>query len=108
MYLKLKKKNIDILEYTRFVDRFKSFKFYLEKIDFGIWLPRKKLANTYFFCQKVDICFTDKDDRILYLYESVKSEKMIFKIKSHNIYFLPLGTCSNLKVGDKLNKKENN
>ena len=102
MYLKVNNKKIDIKEYTEFKDRFKSFKFYLKIIDFGIKLPKKKLANTTFFCQRIDICFTDKEDKILYLYENVKSEKRIFKIKANNIYYLPLNTVKYLKVGDNL------
>ena len=102
MYLLVNKKKINIKEYTKFKERFKSFKFYLEKIDFGIKLPKKIMANTTFFCQRVDICFTNKDDKILYLYENVKSEKRIFKIKSYSIYYLPLNTVKYLKVGDKL------
>lgn len=102
MYLLVNNKRIRIKEYTKFKDRFKSFKFYLEQIDFGIKLPKKKRATTTFFCQRVDICFTDKDEKILYLYEDVRSEKRIFKLKSKNIYYLPLNTVKYLKVGEKL------
>jgi len=106
MYLNLKKNKIEIIEYTKFIDRFKSLKFVLPKIDYGIKLPKKKCANTYFFCQRVDVCFTDKDDKILYLYEKVKSEKKIRKIKAKNVYFLPLGTCEKLKIGEKIELKQ--
>ena len=102
MYLLVNKKKINIKEYTKFKERFKSFKFYLEKIDFGIKLPKKIMANTTFFCQRVDICFTNKDDKILYLYENVKSEKRILKFKAYNIYYLPLNSVKHLKVGEKL------
>ena len=61
MYLRVKNKKIEIKEYKKFSDRFKSLKFYLKNLDFGIKLPNKKLANTTFFCQRVDICFTDND-----------------------------------------------
>lgn len=100
MYLKAKNKKIKLYEYTKFKDRIKTFRFFLKEIDFGIKMPNKKLASTYFFCHRVDICFTDKDDKILYLYPNVKTEKRIFKFKSKNIYYLPEGTCEKLKVGD--------
>ena len=106
MYLRVKNKKIEIKEYKKFSDRFKSLKFYLKNLDFGIKLPNKKLANTTFFCQRVDICFTDRDDKILYLYENVKTEKRFFKFKAYNVYYLPLNTCSELKIGDKLNVKD--
>ncbi len=106
MYLKIKNKKIEIKECIKFSDRFKSLKFVLEKIDYGLKFPNKKKASTYFFCQRIDICFTDKDDKILYLYENIKSEKRIIKLKAKNIYYLPLDTCKNLKVGTKLNLKK--
>lgn len=102
MHIKIKNKKINIIEYTKLIDRFKSLKFVLDKIDYGIKIPNKKKATTYFFCQPVDICFTDKEDKILYTYEKVKSEKRIIKLKANNIYYLPLGTCKELQVGDKL------
>lgn len=103
MYLKLKGIKINIYECNDFKSRFKSFKFYLEKIDHGLYFPRKKIANTYFFCQKVDICFLDKDGKILYLYKNVKSEKFIIKFKSRNVLYLPVGYSDNLKIGDMIN-----
>ena len=102
MYLKLKNKKIKVFEYTKFKDRFKSFKFYLKEIDFGIKFPNKKVANTYLFCQRVDVCFTDIDDKILYLYSNLKSEKFIIKFKAKNVYFFPKGTNKYLNIGDKI------
>ena len=106
MYLNIKNKKTEIKKYDTFKDRFKSFRFYLEPIDFGIWFPNKKLASTYFFCQRVDICFTDENLKVLAIYNNIKSEKRKFKFKSKNIFYLPVGTCSELKVGDTLNIKE--
>lgn len=106
MYLNINKQKIEIIEYTKFIDRFKSLKFVLDKIDYGIKLPNKKRATTTFFCQRVDICFTDKDDKIIYLYEDVKSEKKIIKFKAKNIYYLPLNTVKYLKIGEKFPLKK--
>ena len=103
MYLKIKNKKIEIKELTTFKERFKSLKFNLHTIDYGILFKNKKLASTYFFCQKVDICFTNKDNIIVDLLENVKSEKRYLRLKSHNIYYLPLNTCKNLKIGEQLN-----
>ena len=101
MKLNIKPK-IEIKECITRKERFKTFKFYLKTIDYGIHIPHKKLANTYFFCQRVDICFVDKNDTIIALYENVKSEKLIYKRKANSIYFLPLNTVSKLKLGNKL------
>lgn len=102
MYLKIKGKKIEINECNTFKSRFKSFKFYLEKIDHGLYFPNKKTANTYFFCQKVDICFTDSKGKILFLYKNVRSEKMIFKFKAKNLFYLPAGCSDNLDIGEVL------
>ena len=102
MYLKLKNQKLKINEYTKFKERFKSFKFYLKEMNFGIKLPNKKIANTYFFCQRVDICFTDKDDIIIKLLNNEKSEKLHLKLKAKNVYFLPVGTNKNLQLGQKI------
>ena len=106
MYIKIKNKKIKILEYTKKTDRIKSLKFVLEPIDYGIKIPKKKLVNTYFFCQKVDVCITNKENIIIKMYESLKSEKRKFHWKSYNIYYLPLGTVKNMKIGDTLIPKE--
>ena len=106
MYLKVNSKKIEIKEYIKFKDRFKSFRFYLYPIDFGIRYNKKKIASTYFFCQKVDICFTDKDNIILDLYHNVPSERRLFDFKAYYIYYLPLETCKYLEIGKKLDIKE--
>ena len=105
MYLKVGKKKIDIVELNKFNEKFKSFKFYLEKIDYGIKI-RKKYYNTYFFCQKVDICITDKNDTIIKLYEAKRSEKARFFFRARYIYYLPLDTVKHFKTGEKLNIKK--
>lgn len=106
MYIKINNQKIEIKEYTKFIDRFKSLKFILDKVDYGIKLPNKRRATTTFFCQRVDICFTDKNDKIMYLYKDVKSEKRIIKIRARNIYYLPLNTAKHLKIGEKFPLKK--
>lgn len=106
MYIKINKQKTEIKEYTKFTEKFKSLKFVLDKIDYGIKIPNKKLANTTFFCQRVDICFTDKDDKIIALYENVKTEKRIIKLKAKNIYYLPLNTVKYLNKEEKFPLKK--
>lgn len=106
MYIKVNNKKIEIFEYTKKLDKFKSLKFVLEKIDYGIKIPKKHLISTYFFCQRVDICVTNKDNIIIKLYENIKSEKRKFIAKAYNIYYLPLNSCKHLKIGESLIAKE--
>ena len=105
MYLKINNKKLQIKEYTKFKDKFKTFKFYLKDINYGIKIPKKKHANTYFFCQKVDICFTDKNNKIIKLNSNIKSDKIIFCRKAHNVYYFPLGTNKFLKIDETLKIK---
>lgn len=97
MYIKVNNKKLEIKDCTTFKDRFKSLKFYLEELDFGIRMPKKKRISTYFFCQNVDICVTDKNNNIIGLFENVKSEKRRIMFKAYYIYYLPLGTCKYLE-----------
>lgn len=103
MYLKVKNKKIKIKELTTFWERFKGLKFILEPIDYGIKFPHKKFSTTNFLCQKIDVILTDKEEKILYIYEKLRTEQYIFPMrKVYNTYFLPLGTAANFKIGDKL------
>lgn len=105
MYLKIKNKKIDIKEPDNIKDQFKSFKFYLGKIDFGIKL-KKKSVNTYLFCQRVDVCVVDKDNNIIKLFNNLKSEKFRYFVKAKYVYYLPLETVKHLKLGEELILKE--
>lgn len=102
MYLRVNNKKLEIKEMLTFTDKLKSLRFNLNKINYGLRRNNKKLASTYMFCQRVDICFANKENVIIALYENVKSEKRIFKWKSKYIYYLPLNTVKHLKVGEKL------
>ena len=89
MFLRVNNKKLEIKEMLTFIDKLKSLRFNLSKINYGLRRNNKKLASTYMFCQRVDICFTNK-------------ENVIFKWKSKYIYYLPLNTVKHLKVGEKL------
>ncbi len=103
MYLKIGKEKMEVVELTKFWERFKGLKFCLEKLDYGIKFPKKKLVSTIFLCQRIDIIMTGKEDQILYLYSNVKTEKYFLpKFKVKDIYFFPLGTAKEFKKGDKL------
>ena len=106
MYIKIKKKKIEITECLTTLDKFKSLKFVLDPINYGIKIPKKKKYNTYFFCQRVDILVTDKEDKIIALFENIKSEKKKRIKNAYNIYYLPLDTCKYYDLGDKFIPKE--
>lgn len=100
MEIKIDKKTYEVKEYSSFKLKLKSLRFVFEPLDFIIKLPNKKVANTYFFVQKVDICFTDKKNRIIKLYENVNSERLIFELSATHLYYLPLGCAKEFRVND--------
>ncbi len=88
---------------TKFSERIKSFRFYLKPISEGLCYPKKKMINTYFICQKLDIVVTDKKNTVLAIYNSFGTEKFIRpRIKAYYIYLLPEGSAKGIKKYDKL------
>ncbi len=100
MYLKIQKKKIPIQNCSTFREKFKSLKMVIDPIDYGIVLEKKKIINTYFFCQKVDVIVTNKEYQIIKMYQNFKSEKIRFNFKGYYLFFFPLHTCSSFQVGD--------
>ena len=106
MLIKLRGKKINIIEMKSIKDKIKSLKFVLEPIDYGIFFQKKKIINTYFFCQSVDICCCDKNHKIIKLFEDFPSEKIRFVKKCYYIYYLPLNTCKFYDIGEIFKVKE--
>lgn len=102
MYLKIKKKKYEVLQVDKFWERFKCMKFVLEPLDRIFLFNKKKSISTTFFCQKVDLVFTDNNNTILYIFPKVKTEKRITKFKSNKIYIFPVDTANNFNIGDTL------
>ena len=107
MYLKIHRKKIEIIECSTFMKRFKSLKFVIDPIDYGIVLPKRKLINTYFFCQRVDCIVTNKEGKIIKIYPGLYSEKMKFIFRAHSIYYLPLNSSSSFQIGEELKIEKN-
>ena len=101
MYIKINGKQIKLEERISFKERFKSLKFNFNKLNSAIKFPKKRIINTVFFVQRVDIALTDKDEKIVYLEENVKSERyFIHKKHTYNVYLLPLDSVKHLAIGD--------
>lgn len=106
MYIKVGKKKYDVIALNTLWLKFKSLKFYLEPIE-DIYRLKKKGISTYLFCQKIDIIMTDKDNKIIHIYKSFGTEKIIFpKRKVFYIYLAPLGVSSYFNIGDELMVKK--
>ena len=101
MKIKIGNKKIKVSSINGFFNRFKCMKFVFEPIKEGFRFENCKKINTYFFCQKVDIVMTDIDNKILYMYPNLKTEKKIRKKKNvYYTYILPLSSCDKLNIGD--------
>ena len=72
MYIIVKDKVIEIIPCRTFIQQVKSLNFIIEPIDYGILIPKKRFINTYMFCQKVDICVTDKEQICVWQYFGVQ------------------------------------
>ena len=104
MYLKLKSKKIPIEIKTTLKEKIISFRFKLTDIDYGLCFPKKRRINTYFYCQKVDIVMTDKDNNIVKIFLNEASEKR-YKgpKKTYFTYVFKGNTLNDYKVLDHLN-----
>ncbi len=100
MYLKYNHKKIEIKTYDTFSNRFRSLKFYLEPLQFGLYFPKKKYFSTTFFCQRVDLYFLNQDQVVLYSHSNVRSEKRFLHFKAKSVLVLPVGSSSFFSVGD--------
>lgn len=106
-YIVIKKKKIKIKTLSSFKDRVKSIRLVLDTINDGYYFPNKKMINTYFFCQRVNIYQVDENNKILYCYLNCKTEKFIFrKKKVKAIYILPISVNDYYKVGDVIKIEE--
>ncbi len=102
-YIINEKNKIKFKTVTKFKDRIKSFRFYLYPIKEGLCYPKKKMINTYFICQKLDIVVTDKENTILAIYHSIRTEKFIRpRLKAYYIYLLPNESTKGLIKNTKL------
>lgn len=107
MYIKIKNKKLDIEELDTFIKKFKSLKFVFKPIEHGFLIRKKRCASTYFFCQNVDILFVNKNNEIIKISRNIRPENRIRKFKTRYIYYLPLNSTKELKIGDIIELKKN-
>ncbi len=105
MELFINNKNIYVVDCTSFKDKLLGFMFYKNLIIFGKRFINCNKIHTFFMKQCIDICMTDKDNRIVFLRKEVPKNKIILG-KGYYTYELPVGSINGLKVGDILKIKE--
>lgn len=100
------KKEIELIECKTFYSRFKGFMFE-KNIDKALLFDKCNSIHTFFMFQKIDVIMTDKNNKIIKMYPSLKPWRIILPQKDiYYTYELPLETCKNYKINDILNVKE--
>lgn len=99
----INKKTLKVKECKTFKSKLKGLMFKKEKLDYGIVLYRCNSIHTFFMKQPIDICITDKNNKIIFLRENLKANKIIFPIKNgYFTYELPLNSVKYLKINETL------
>ncbi|HPE14392.1 MAG TPA: DUF192 domain-containing protein [Bacilli bacterium] len=105
MYLQINNKSYQVEEYNSFFKRLTGLMFKKKANNKIICFPKCNSIHTFFCFQNIDICMTDKNNKILYIYKNFEPWKIIFPKK--NVYYtyeMPLGYANKLKINDTLKK----
>lgn len=99
------KKEIEIKMYTHFFNRLKGFMF-KRNINHGLCFNHCNSIHTFFMKEKIDVIMADKNNKILYIYNNFKKNRIILpKRKVYYTYEIPSG-FNTYKIGDNLLFKE--
>lgn len=101
MKLVTKNKKINIKICNNFFTRLKGFMF-KKNINNILCFPKCNSIHTFFMFKKIDVIMTNKENKVLYIYNNLKPFKIILPKK--NVYYtyeLPNKTNS-YKINEKL------
>lgn len=100
------KKNINIKMCSNFFKKLLGFMFKKE-FNYGICIKKCNSIHTFFMRRSIDVIMTNKDNKILYIFNNLKKNKIILPKKGvYFTYELPTG-YNNYNIGDYLIFKEN-
>ena len=92
-------KNIEIIDQNTFLKQLVGLMFKKEKITKIYHFPKCSSIHTFFMFQNIDICMTDKNNKIVYLKENLSPWKVIWsQKKAYHTYEMPLNTSKHLKI----------
>lgn len=95
---------LKIIEYKSFINKFIGLMFKKENINYGIRLNNCNSIHTFFMKQNIDICITDKNNKVLFLKENLNKNRIIKPIKNgYYTYELPLNTAKYFKIDNFIN-----
>ena len=95
-------KKIELKNCKTFFSRLFGFMFKKE-IKYALLFNNCNSIHTFFMKENIDVLLLSKDNKILYIYKSLKPWKIILPKKQvSNILELPSNTCINLKINQKI------
>ena len=84
-------KEIKLVECKSFYSRFKGFML-KKNINYALLFKRCNSIHTFFMISNIDVILCDKNDTILYYYNDVKKNKIIWPKRGvRRVYELPVG-----------------
>ena len=97
-------KEITLVECKTFFSRLKGFMF-KRKIDYALLFNRCNSIHTMFMKSNIDVIMCDKDNNILYYFNNLPKNKIIWPKKNvYKVVELPVDYF-NIKVNSKINIK---
>ena len=89
----------EIIDCNTFIKKLVGLMFKKEKIDNIYHFPKCSSIHTFFMFQSIDICMTDKDNKIVYLKENLRPWHIIWpQKKAYHTYEMPLNTSKYLNI----------
>ena len=106
MKLLLNKNSIDIKKCISFKDKLFGLMF-KKDFNYGIVLDKCNCIHTIFMKEKIDVIMTDRNYKVLYIFNNLKKNKIILPKKNvHYTFELPSG-LNTYKTNDTLKIKNN-
>ena len=100
MNLSVNNKNIDIKLCNKFSERLLGLMF-KKNINYGLLFRKCNSIHTFFMRENIDIIMTDKNNKILYIYQNLKPWRIILPKKNvYNVYELPKNTIKTRQIDD--------
>ncbi len=100
MKIILKDKTLKLKECRHFKDKLLGFMF-KKNIDYALRFKCRSI-HTFFMKEKIDVIITDRNNKILYIYNRLPVNKIIIKKDAYYFYELPDNT-NTYQVNDIIN-----
>ena len=97
MKILLKKQELLLKDCNKFKDKLLGFMF-KKNINYALRF-RCRSIHTFFMKEEIDVVITDKNNKVLYIYNSLNRNKIIIKKDAYYFYELPKNT-NTYKIND--------